>query len=58
MVRTGGVQDVLDLIGLAVGPLAVHGATELDERTPNAEEAEGDDGLLIDDVKLVGDGED
>jgi hypothetical protein len=58
VVGTRGIQDVLDLVRLGVGPLAVRRTTELDEGAPDAEEAEGNDGLLVDDVVLVADGVD
>lgn len=58
VVGTGRVQDVLDLVGLLIGPLLVERTTELDETTPNGEQAEGDDGLLVHDIVLVGDGVD
>lgn len=58
MVETGGVQDPLDLIVLGLRPLRVHGTTELDQSTPYAEKAEGDDGLLVDDIVLAADGVD
>jgi hypothetical protein len=53
VVGTGGVEDSPDLLGLSIGPLLVHGTTELDESTPDAEQAESDDGLLVDDIVLV-----
>ena len=58
VVGTSRVQDVLDLLVLAIGPLLVHGGAELDERAPDGEQADGDDGLLVDDVVLVADGVD
>lgn len=56
VVGTGGVEDALDLLGLALSPLLVGGATVLDESTPGGQEAEGDDGLLVHDVVLAGEG--
>ena len=58
VVGAGRVQDVLDLVALLIGPLLVKGTTELDEATPDREQAEGDDGLLVHDIVLVGDGVD
>lgn len=56
VVLAGGVQDALDLLVLCLGPLLVHGATVLDESAPDAQQAEGDDGLLVDDIVLVAEG--
>lgn len=50
------VEDALDLLVLGISPLRVGRATELDERSPRREEAEGDDGLLVHDVVLAADG--
>jgi hypothetical protein len=58
MVGTRRVQDVLDLLGLRLGPLLVHGTTKLDQGTPDAEKAEGNNRLLVDDIVLVADGVD
>lgn len=37
VVGAGSVEDVLNLVGLSIGPLGIHGATELDESTPDGE---------------------
>lgn len=58
VVGAGRVQDVLDLVALLISPLLVKGTTELDEATPDGEQAEGDDGLLVHDIVLVGEGVD
>lgn len=58
VVGTGAVEDVLDLLVLTLGPLLVDGATVLDQTTPDGEQADGNDGLLVHDVVLVADGVD
>lgn len=58
MVGTGGVQDASNLLVLALGPLAVHGASVLEDGAPDAQQTEGDDGLLVDDIVLVAEGVD
>ncbi|KAI9171288.1 nucleolar complex protein [Paramyrothecium foliicola] len=58
VVGASAVKDVLDLLVLGLGPLLVGRATVLDEATPDGEQADGDDGLLVDDVVLVADGVD
>lgn len=58
VVGTGAVEDVLDLLVLALGPFLVARATVLDETTPNSEKTDGDDGLLVHDVVLIADGVD
>lgn len=55
VVKTGGVQDSLNLIVLGLRPLGVHGTAELDQSTPYAEKAEGDDGFLVDDIVFAAD---
>lgn len=55
VVGTGAVEDVLDLVVLRLGPLLVGRATVLDQTTPDGEQADGDDGLLVHDVVLAGD---
>lgn len=54
MVGTSAVQDVLDLLVLALSPGLVAGTTVLDETSPDSDKADGDDGLLVHDVVLVG----
>lgn len=58
VVGTGSVQDTGNLLVLALSPLAVHGASVLDDGTPNTQQAESDDGLLVDDIVLVAEGVD
>lgn len=58
MVGTGAVEDVLDLLVLSLGPGGVAGTTVLDEATPDGQKAEGDDGLLVHDIVLAGEGVD
>jgi hypothetical protein len=56
VVGTGGVEDVLDLLVVCLGPLGVHGTSVLDDAGPDGDEAEGDDGLLVHHVVLIADG--
>lgn len=58
MVGASLVEEALDLVGLGLGPLAVHRASVLDQAAPDGEQAEGDDGLLVDDIVLVANGVD
>ena len=58
VVRPGAVEDVLDLLVLSLSPGLVAGATVLDDSTPDGEQADGDDGLLVHDVVLVAQGVD
>lgn len=58
MVVTRGVQDVLDLVGVALGELLVHGADVVVDTKVDGEEGEEDNGFLVDDVELVADGGD
>jgi len=53
VVFPGRVQDALDLIGLALGPLLVSWSTVDGNTGVDSEEAEQDNGLLVDDVELV-----
>ena len=56
VVLPGAVEDVLDLVGLTLGPLLVSW-TSVDGNTGvDGEEASQNNGLLVDDVKLVADG--
>ena len=55
VVVTRGVQDVLDLVGVVLGELLVHGADIVVDTEVDGEEREEDDGLLVDDVELVAD---
>jgi hypothetical protein len=56
VVVTRGVQDVLDLGGVVVGKLLVHGADVVVDTEVDGHEREEDNGLLVDDVELVADG--
>ncbi len=56
VVGTGRVQDTADLLDLGVGPLAVHWSGILSNGVEDGKEGEGDNGLLVDDVVLVGEG--
>lgn len=58
MVGTGSTEDVLDLLDLTAGPLAVGGATHGTDGIEDGTKGDGNNGLLIDDVQLVGDGRD
>lgn len=58
VIGAGLVQDVLDFVLVRLGPLLVQGASVRDKGTPNAQQTEGDDGLLVDDIVLVADGVD
>lgn len=56
VVGTGSVQDIGNLLVLPIGPFAVHGTEVLDDGGPDAQQTEGDDGLLVDDIVLVAEG--
>lgn len=58
MVGTGSVQNASNLLVLTLSPLAVHGASVFDDGTPDAQQAESDDGLLVDNIVLVAEGVD
>jgi hypothetical protein len=58
VVLAGGVEDVLDLVGLVLGPLLVGGATVDGHAGVDGKQTDHDDGLLVDDVELVADGGD
>ena len=58
VVVTRSVQDVLDLVGVVLGELLVHGADIVVDTEVDGEEGEEDNGLLVDDVELVADGGD
>lgn len=51
-----GVQDVLDLVVLTLGPLLVGGTTVHGDSSVDGKKTQEDDGLLVDDVQLVADG--
>lgn len=56
VVGTGSVQNALDLVDLSVCPLLVHWSTIFEDGCPDAQQAKGNDGLLVDDVVLVAKG--
>ena len=58
VVGASGVQDVPDPVVLGLSPFLVHGTAKLDQRSPDAQKSEGNDGLLVDDVVLIADGVD
>lgn len=58
MAFSGRVQNLLVLADGAVGPFLVHGTTILEDSVEDAQQAEGDDGFLVDHVELVADGPD
>lgn len=58
VVGTSGVEDVLDLLVLALSPGLVARATVLDETSPDSNQADGDDSLLVHDVVLIAEGVD
>lgn len=58
VVGPGRVQDTADLLNLGVGPLSVHWSSILADGVEDGEEGESDNGLLVDDVVLVGEGVD
>lgn len=58
VVGTGAVKDVLDLLVLGLSPFLVAGATVLDESSPDGEQADGNDGLLVHDIVLIAEGVD
>ena len=58
VVGTGRVQNATDLLNLGVGPLSVHWSRILSNSEEDGEKGESDNGLLVDDVVLVGEGVD
>lgn len=58
VVVTRSVQDVLDLVGVVLSELLVHGADVVVDTEVDGHEREEDNGLLVDDVELVADGGD
>lgn len=56
VVVSGRVQDVSDLVDLSLGPLGVHWSSILSDGGEDGEQAESNDGFLVDDQELVGDG--
>jgi hypothetical protein len=58
VVGTGRVQDAGDLLNLLVRIVAPCGTSVLCDSPEDGEQRQGDDGLLVDDVKLVADSRD
>lgn len=58
VVGAGRVQDTLDLVDLAIGPLLVRWSTILKDSSPDAEQAECNDCFLIYDIVFVAEGVD
>lgn len=58
MTCSSGVENLLDLPGLVVRPVLVHRPSVGKDPVEDRQETEGDDGFLVDDVQLVGDGPD
>lgn len=58
MVSAGAVEDVLDLLVLTLGPLLVGRATVLDQTSPDGQQADSNDRLLVHDVVLIAEGVD
>lgn len=58
VVGTGSVQDAGNLLVLGLGPLGVHRSSVLENGGPYTQQAERDDGLLVDDIVLVAKGVD
>jgi hypothetical protein len=56
VVLASGVEDVLDLVGLVLGPLLVGRATVDGHSGVDGEQTQHDDRLLVDDVQLIADG--
>jgi len=56
MVRTGSVQDAIDLVNLTLGPLGVRRSGVFANGPEDGQQADGYNGLFVDDVKLVADG--
>lgn len=58
VVRASSIEDAADLVVLRFSPARVHGPAVLDETRPDAQQAKGNNSLLIEDVVLVADGVD
>jgi hypothetical protein len=58
VVGAGAVENVADAVVVTLGPLLEHGGTILDNTSPNGEQADSDDGLLVHDIVLVAEGVD
>ena len=57
VISTGRVQDAGDLVHLLLRIVGPSGTGILGDGPEDGQQREGDDGLLVDDVKLVADGE-
>jgi hypothetical protein len=55
MARLRGVQDILDLLNLAVCPILVHRPTICEDSVEDTEQAECYHGFFIQDVELIAD---
>lgn len=55
VVLTGSVQDILDLVALALGPLLVCWSSVVSDGPVDGQKREKNDRFLVDDVELVGD---
>lgn len=53
VIGTSRVQDVSDLVGLCLRPLLIHRSTIFDNTAPNAQQAEHNDGFLVNNIVLV-----
>jgi len=51
-----GIQNVLDLVVVALSPLLVHRTTIVSDSPEDGEQRKRNNGLLVDDVDLVADG--
>lgn len=58
MIRPRSIQDISNLVDLSISPLAVQRSSVLENSTPDAQQAQRDDGLLIDDIVFVAEGVD
>lgn len=58
VVSAGAVEDVLDLLVLSLGPLLVGRAAVLEQTSPDGQQADRNDSLLVHDVVLIAEGVD
>lgn len=58
VVSAGAVEDVLDLLVLSLSPLLVGRATVLEQTSPDSQQADSHDSLLVHDVVLIAEGVD
>ena len=56
VVCTSSVQNALDLVDLSIGPFLVHWSSKLEHGSPDTQQAECDNGLLVDDIVFVAEG--